>query len=342
MSNRSNFWVQLPAIGLPALLAASLAIFGLLLPGRFWSVGAFESMAFQMPELGLLTLAMFLPFVSAGFNLAIIVTANITGIFMAWLWVNMVPSDAGTGLQIFWVALGLLGAMLIACLIGVLIGSLVAYVGVHPILTTLGFMTLIKGVGIFITRGAPVSGMPPVVQFLGTGSFLGVPMPMVVFILTALAMLVLMNRTSFGKYVYMSGSNINATYFSGIGTHRVIIGIYVISSLICVLAGLVMNARFNSARMGYGDSYLLLTVLAIIMGGADPLGGFGKVGGLVLALFVLQIISTGLNLFGVSQHVSLAMWGAVLIFVLAAKFFNRRYYLPWAQRRAAGPDSCSV
>lgn len=64
----------------------------------------------------------------------------------------------------------------------------------------------------------------------------------------------------------MSGSNINATHFSGVNTHRVLIAIYTLSSLLCVIAGLVMMARFNSARMGYGDSYLLLTVLAIILG----------------------------------------------------------------------------
>lgn len=123
----------------------------------------------------------------------------------------------------------------------------------------------------------------------------------------------------------MGGSNINATWFSGINTHRVVILVYVISSLLCVLAGLIMMARFNSARMGYGDAYLLLTVLAIILGGTDPNGGFGRVSGVVLSLIALQILSTGFNLMNISQHVSLAMWGAVLIVVLALKHFKSRF-----------------
>ena len=98
-----------------------------------------------------------------------------------------------------------------------------------------------------------------------------------------------------------------------------LIVVYVISSWLCVLAGLVMMARFNSARMGYGDAYLLLTVLAIILGGADPNGGFGRVTGVVLALLALQILSTGFSLLNISQHFSLAMWGVVLILVLAIK-----------------------
>jgi len=92
-----------------------------------------------------------------------------------------------------------------------------------------------------------------------------------------------------------------------------------------VLAGLIMMARFNSARMGYGDAYLLLTVLAIILGGTDPNGGFGRVTGVVLALIALQVLSTGFNLMNISQHVSLAMWGAVLIVVLAFKQFKTRF-----------------
>lgn len=332
MRENTSIWTKLPALGLPTLLLAGIAFFSILMPERFLSLNTFRSVAFQMPELGLLTLAMFLPFISAGFNLAIIVTANLASLFMAWVWVKQIPAGAGVGLQLLWIAIGLLGAAAIAAVIGAAIGSVVAYAGVHPTLATLGFMTLIKGIGISLTRGAPISNMPPVIQFIGNDSLGFIPMPMVVFILAALSTALILGKTSFGKYVYMSGSNINATYFSGVGTHRVLIGIYIFSSLMCVVAGLVMTARFNSARMGYGDSYLLLTVLAIIMGGADPNGGFGKVWGMVLALLVLQIISTGLNLYGVSQHISLAMWGVVLIFTLAVKYCNRRWYMPWALR----------
>ncbi|MDR1613395.1 MAG: ABC transporter permease [Planctomycetota bacterium] len=332
---KTAFLTIIPALGLPALALAGLATFGALMPESFPSKRTFESMAFQMPELGLLTLAMFLPFVSAGFNLSIIATANVSSLFMAWLWTSRIPADAGAATQAVWLFLGFVGACAVAAAIGAGIGAMAAYVGVHPTLTTLGVMTLLKGIGISLTRGAPITGMPPAVQFLGNGTFLGVPMPLAVFAAAALATALVLGKTSFGKYIYMIGSNINAAYYSGVATHQVLIGIYVFSSLMCALAGLVMTARFNSARMGYGESYLLLTVLAIIMGGADPNGGFGKVWGVVLALFVLQIISTGLTLYGVSQHISLAMWGLVLILVLAVKYCNRRWYAPWALRRQA-------
>ncbi|MCD7897943.1 MAG: ABC transporter permease [Planctomycetaceae bacterium] len=335
MQPKDSILMKVPALGLPALLVGTLLFFSMLMPGKFLSASTFESMAFQMPELGLLTLAMFLPFVSAGFNLAIIVTANLCSLLVAWMWVTFIPADAGIVLQLIWLVIGFASACVIALVIGGGIGAMVAYAGVHPTLTTLGVMTLIKGIGIAVTGGRPIRGMPPVIQYIGNGTVLGVPMPLVVFLLAAIITAVLLGRTQLGKQVYMSGSNINATYYSGVDTHKVLIAIYMYSSLMCVVAGLVMTARFNSANMGYGDSYLLLTVLAIIMGGADPNGGFGKVWGAVLALLVLQIISTGLNLYGVSPHISLAMWGVVLIFTLAIKYCNRRWYIPWVQRRQA-------
>lgn len=167
--------------------------------------------------------------------------------------------------------------MLIAIIIGAITGLIISHIGAHPILVTLGSMTIISGIGIYLTKGAALSGMPPVVRSIGSEVIMGIPVPMMIFIVTTVALALFLGKTRTGKTIYMCGSNINATWFSGIRTDRVLIAIYAISSMLCVLAGLIMLARFNSARMGYGDSYLLLTVLAIVLGGTDPFGGAGKV-----------------------------------------------------------------
>ncbi|WP_238554672.1 ABC transporter permease [Dickeya zeae] len=320
--------------GLLLLIAIAVAAFTLALPGRFLTDSTFMSMAFQLPELGLFTLAMFVAILSGGLNLCIIATANLTSLFIAWVLLSYLPPGAGTALQLLWLGIGVLGAVAIAVLIGVITGLMVTKVGAHPILVTLATMMTVNGIGIWLTRGAAVSGMPEVVRTLGSGTLLGVPLPLYLFLLAAAAMALFLGKTRAGKCIYMGGSNINATWFSGINTHRMLVLVYVISSLLCVLAGLVMMARFNSARIGYGDSYLLLTVLAIILGGADPNGGFGRVTGVVLALVVLQILSTGFNLLNISQHFSLAMWGAVLIVVLSLKFFKNQYLHYRAVRRS--------
>ena len=116
-----------------------------------------------------------------------------------------------------------------------------------------------------------------------------------------------------GNAIYMLGSNLEATRFSGVRTRRVTMKIYVLSSLLAGVAAVVMMSRFNSANASYGESYLLVTILAAVLGGIDPFGGFGKVSGLVLSLIILQVISSAFNLIGLSQFLTLAIWGVLLI-----------------------------
>ena len=115
----------------------------------------------------------------------------------------------------------------------------------------------------------------------------------------------------------MIGSNEKATRYSGVDTKSVLLGVYVLSSLLAVVAALVMMARFNSANASYGESYLLVTILAAVLGGVDPFGGFGKVGGLLMALIVLQVISSAFNLLNFSPFLTVAIWGALIIGVTA-------------------------
>ena len=100
--------------------------------------------------------------------------------------------------------------------------------------------------------------------------------------------------------------------------------VYAASGMLCFLAATLMVARFNSASADYAKSYLLVTVLASVLGGVDPFGGFGEVSGLVLALLVLQMIATGCNLMGLSDYLTLAIWGLILIAVSALGALRRR------------------
>ena len=122
--------------------------------------------------------------------------------------------------------------------------------------------------------------------------------------------------------IHMIGSNLESTRFSGVNTRRVQIWAYVLSSLLCWLAAIVMMARFNSAGADIAQSYRLITILAAILGGIDPFGGFGRVTGLVVAPLILQTISSGFNLLGSSQHLTLALWGFTLLPVMGAKRFT--------------------
>ena len=299
------------------LLLALLAVFGLLLGERLFSSASLRSMAYQLPELGILSLAMMVPLVSGGLDLSIIATANLVALTIAFLFQALVPASPGLAwgaAQAASVAAGLA----VAAVIGAANGAIIAYLEVSPILTTLGAMTLIKGVSIGLTHGGVLSGFPSPVVFIGNGSVLGVPVVVLIFVAVAAVMALILNRTPFGHVLHMLGSNEAATRYSGIDTRQVLVKTYIMSGLLAGIAGIVMMARFNSANAAYGESYLLVTILAAVLGGVSPDGGFGKVAGLVFALVILQLISTAFNLLNLSQFLTLAIWGGTLVAVAAA------------------------
>lgn len=301
---------------LTLVLVALLLVFGLLLGGQLFNAGALQSIAFQLPELGILSLAMMVALLSGGLNLSIVATANLCALTMAWVLTTHVPGSQGF-MWVAWQVIAILAGIVVAIVIGLINGAVIAYLGASPILATLGTMTMCKGLSIGLTRGNVISGFPEPIVFLGNGTVFGIPVAMMIFLALCVPMAVLLGKSPFGHKVYMLGSNEKATRFSGIDTKRVILGVYVLSSLLSVVAALVMMARFNSANASYGESYLLVTILAAVLGGVDPFGGFGKVGGVVMALIVLQVISTAFNLLNFSPFLTVAIWGALIIGVTA-------------------------
>jgi ribose/xylose/arabinose/galactoside ABC-type transport system permease subunit len=281
-------------------------------------------MALQLPELGILSLAMMVTLLHGGVNLSIISTANLCALATAYVLTTKIPG-AGEFMQGAWMVIAVLAGFAVSVVIGLLNGLIIAYFGVSPILTTLGTMIMVKGIAVGLTRGAVVSGFPAPIVFIGSGSVLGVPFGLVIFALCVALVAIILGRTPFGASIYLMGSNERATEYSGINTKKVILGTYLLSSFLAALAGLVMLARFNSASAGYGESYLLVTVLASVLGGVDPYGGFGKVSGLVLSLLILQVIASAFNQLHLSQFLTLAIWGLILIGVSAVTILRTRW-----------------
>lgn len=306
--------------GLLSFLALVVVAFSVTAP-QFLTVANLDSMAFQLPELGLLTLAMLMPIISGGINLAIIYTANLSGLTLAWILNQNGGVHAGAAAFI----VGSAAALGVGAASGGVMGLVIAYLGAHPILASLAMAIFLRGVGEFLTRGGDISGFPDFLHGVGHGYLLGVPAPMVIFLIAALAWHVLLSRTRHGFSVYMIGSNIRAAEYSGVNTKRTVTLIYALSGAMCATAGILMLTRFNSVRVGHGEALLLVTVLACFLGGVDPFGGFGAVAPVVAALFILQVLSSGLNLLGASQHLSTAVWGLFLIAVMVLRWIGAHY-----------------
>lgn len=305
-----------PDMAGPGFAFLAVVLFFSLASPQFLSRATFGSVAFQLPELGLLTLAMLLPVLTGGLNLAITFTANIAGLTAAWVLHQNGGVDASP--PVFVVACVL--AVAVGAASGLVMGLVIAYTRAHPILVSLSMMIFLRGLGEFLTRGGDVSGFPAFIQPLGHGSILGFPIPLMVFVGCVLGWHVLLTRTKLGFNLYMIGSNIEAARYSGVNTRKVLVLVYMLSGAMCAVAGIIMLARFNSVRVGHGESYLLITVLACFLGAVNPFGGFGRVIPVFVALVVLQLLSSGLNLMGANQHLATAVWGILLVTVMILRF----------------------
>ncbi|WP_018855705.1 ABC transporter permease [Rhizobium sp. 42MFCr.1] len=307
---------------------AVMVIFGLA-ANNFISSATFGSVAFQLPELGLLTLAMLLPLLTGGINLSVTFTANLSGLAAAWVMQSYGGVDASPSAFL----LGVLAALATGGAAGLMTGAAIAYTRAHPILVTLSMMIFLRGLGEFLTRGGDVSGFPSFIAPIGHGSIFGFPIPLLIFIACVGIWQLLLTRFKLGFGLLMIGSNIEAARYSGLNTRRILMLVYTLSGLMCAVAGVIMLARFNSVRVGHGESYLLITVLAAFLGGIDPFGGFGRVLPVFVALIVLQLLSSGLNLMGANQHLATALWGVLMIVVMAARTIVSTYI---ASRRKKG------
>src|SRR5262249_20112448 len=157
------------------ILVALVATFSLFEPTTFPRATTLQAMMFQLPELGLLSLAMAIPLISGGINLAIIATANAAGLLMAWILTAVMPPATHGGALVLWIALAFAAGLLLCLAVGVVTGLMVSVLGVHPILVTLGTMTLLHGFSIYFTRGRTLSGFPDALIQISNDTILGVP-----------------------------------------------------------------------------------------------------------------------------------------------------------------------
>jgi simple sugar transport system permease protein len=305
---------------LVVIMIATLLLMWCLNPVRFLRVSNIQSMAFQLPELGFLSIAMMVTMITGGINLSIVSTANLSGIVAAMV-MHAAQASGGDPSSLSVVCFAVLAALAVSAFIGLVNGFLIAVVEVPAILATLGMMTLLNGVSILLTKGYVISDFPESFRAIGNGFLLGIPVPIIVFAVAVILVAILLSRSAFGFDLYMVGTNPTATLYAGVNNRKVLIKTYLLSGIMCGFAAIIMISRFNSAKSDYGASYLLVTVLAAVLGGVSVTGGFGKVTGLVLSLVILQLLSSGLNLLQANAFLTRAIWGIVLILVMVINNF---------------------
>jgi ribose/xylose/arabinose/galactoside ABC-type transport system permease subunit len=205
--------------------------------------------------------------------------------------------------------------------VGLFNGLLITRFATDPFITTLGTMTVVQGIAMYYTKGSPFGGVPAEFRFIAEGYVGFVPVPVIIFLFIFLIGLWVMRKTIFGRYIYAIGGNQEVARLSGIKVNKYKIAVYVISSLLATIAGLILVARVSlgDPRLGYG--YELDAIAAVIIGGTSFAGGIGGMGGTIIGVLIIAIMNNLLNLMDVSPFLHGVVKGLI---ILAAIIMQRK------------------
>lgn len=304
------------------IMMGTILIMFALLPEVFLSSTNLKSMASQFPEFGFLALAMMLAMITGGIDLSVVATANFTGVIAALI---LTKGPAAGMSPMLSIVLAIAATIVAALPVGLINGFLIAYIGVPPILATLGTQGLFLGIATVITKGLSVANFPQSFLYIGSGSILGIPIVFILFIIGTIFVWLLLGKTEQGFNMYMLGTNPIVSRYSGVDNEKIIMQTYITTALLAAVSSIIMISRANSMRPGYGSSYLLQAILVVVLGGADPDGGFGNIPGLLMAIVMLQVTQSGFNILAFSPFVRKFIWGFALLLVMTINYIAQQY-----------------
>jgi methyl-galactoside transport system permease protein len=218
-------------------------------------------------------------------------------------------------------------ALVVGCLVGLINGSVVSFLSVPPFIATLGTMVIVYGAAsIYVDRppmGAqPIGGLRDDFTTIGTGylglsSQLSIPYLVLIALVVTGLMWTVLNHTELGKNIYALGGNPEAAVVSGVNVRRVLLAVYAIAGVLYGLAGTLLAARTGGATNNYGLMYELDAIAACVIGGVSTAGGIGTVGGVVIGVFIFEVLNNGLVILGVSAYWQQIIKGLIIVLAVA-------------------------
>ena len=296
----------------PAVFALMVLIF-YAMNARYLSSANVLNIMNQVSILMVVTIAASLVIFTGGFDLSAGSVVALTGV-VASLTVGYTDS----------VALGLFAGIVAGGLVGAFNGFFVGYLGVSPLIVTLGTLNMARGLALILAGGSAIYSFPAWFTDLGTSRVLGLPLLFVIAVIVFLSFALLMRFTTFGINLYATGGNTQAARLSGINVRFVRFGTFTLAGVVTAIAGLMLCARTGGGEPTAGFLYELEAIAAVVLGGASLSGGDGRLWRSMLGILLLTALGNGLNIVGVHPHWKGVAIGAILVFAASLEALRRR------------------
>lgn len=318
-------------MALAALLILEIVAFGIINPSLLdLNVLLFSTSDFIC--IGIVALPLTLVIVSGGMDISFGATIGLCAIALGVLFQAGVPFP-----------LAIILTLLLGTLCGLINAGLIIYTGINPLVITLGTMYLFGGSALLL------SGMSGATGYEGIGGFpaaftdfanlapLGIPVPLIFFLVCCLFFWLLMHRTHLGRNIFLVGQSARVAQYSAIPLNRTLYIIYALTGCASAVAAILLVSYFGSARSDLGASFLMPAITAVVLGGANIYGGSGSILGSAVAVLLVGFLQQGLQMAGVPNQISSALSGALLIVVIVGRSvtLHRHQIIEWISRRRA-------
>jgi ribose/xylose/arabinose/galactoside ABC-type transport system permease subunit len=318
MSNESFIVLSMGGVLIVLFLAASLFV------PRFFDINTISNQLSQQAELIILAISVTFLLISGNFDLSVGGIVGLGAVLSAYF----CQSQTGAGMELargLGLPYGVAIVLALACCmaIGVINAFFVTRMKVASIIVTLGTMSLARGIALIITQGSQRNaGLPYVFKKFGeislVGTINGSVLLMVILVIVAL---IIEKKTVFGRRTYYIGANPIAAKLSGIKVERHISILYLVSAFLAGIVGIIMGSIHNAGISSLGEGFEFDALVITLLGGTSIFGGFGSVMCAVVGAFILGIMSTSLNMLGLSPDIQTIVKGVItLIAILAQRF----------------------
>jgi len=292
----------------PLNLALIIALFilvviiGVQKPNVFFLPKNLLNIGQAVTMIGLVTLAQAVVIIAGGMDLSV---GSIVGLVSICIGLSMQSND-----NLF---IGIAAGLVIGGLLGLVNGFLITINKIEPVIATLGTLAVFRGAAFILTKGAPIGTMSKAFNKIGSGVVLGIPIPVVIFGVTAIAFHIFLTYTDVGRKIFVLGGNVIAARLGGINVDKYKMSIFVLSGVIAGLASVILTARSNAGQPNAGVGLELDTITAAALGGIVLSGGKGTIFGAILGVIVLGVLQNGMILLNVSQFYQFIAKGLLLI-----------------------------
>jgi len=287
----------------PVLILAVVALAMTVLSPFFLTERNLTNLGFQTSIVAVLALGQLLVILTRGIDLSVGSVVALSGVL------GVMAGDSGV--------------LVVACmaLTGALVGAVNGLVLVkgrimNPFIVTLGTLSIVRGVALVVSDAQTVSGLPPLVQTLGTDKAGPIPVPALLVAVLAVLAWVLLARTQWGRWIYAVGGDPDAARRVGIPVGRLLLSVYVLCGLAAGIAGLLVAGRTDAGSPTAGQLLELDAITAVIIGGASFFGGRGSVANVIAGALIIGVIRNGLNLLDVTPFWQSIAVGALVILSL--------------------------